>query len=84
MNVFRQSAGFQAWRAAMLPVTPPGLITPARLATKAAESEDTGARVKNGCGCQGPVIQSHRQCLDPKSSWKLEHADGWCVGLLTS
>src|SRR6266705_143451 len=33
--------GFQAWRAAMLPVTPPGLITPARLATKAAESEDT-------------------------------------------
>jgi len=43
MNVFRQSAGFQAWRAAMLPVTPPGLITPARLATKAAESEDTGA-----------------------------------------
>ena len=35
--------GFQAWRAAMLPVTPPGLITPARLATKAAESEDTRA-----------------------------------------
>ncbi len=35
--------GFQARRAAMLPVTPPGLITPARLATKAAESEDTRA-----------------------------------------